>query len=90
MEHSLPIKQAQAGFTGLQLWGRFLTRSGKVSPSGVVLYCLIAATPCALEGRSQNMQGLRRQCHILAGSMPLTSCGTCCSTAPVLHSVLDS
>ena len=90
MAHSLPIKQAQAGFASLQLWGRFLTRSGKVRPGGVGPLCLVAATPCALDGRSESCQGLRRQCHILAGSMPLTSWGTCCRTAPVLCSMQDS
>ncbi len=73
MEHSLPIKQAQAGFASLQLWGRFLTRSGKVRQSGIVVFYLIAATPCALDGRSVSSQGLRRPCYTLAGSMPLMS-----------------
>lgn len=31
LAHSLPLKEAKAGFTHLALWGRVTTRNGKVT-----------------------------------------------------------
>lgn len=49
LDHSLPIKRREAGLQTLVLWGRLLTRNGKVCTAPAVHACCALTRPTLFE-----------------------------------------